>query len=331
MLNNVNDKKGNVLITGGAGFVGSYLTSRLLSEGFAVHILDSKTSYSPIDLSLQQKNAEFLSCLREGAVGYHHVDTQNYEDVIRLLSDYEYKCIVHLAAMPLATVAIERPMLAYDVIATGTRNIVEALRVTKASSRFIYVSSSMVYGDFKGDIAYERDECRPKEIYGSFKYSGEIITQAYRQRYGLDALIARPSAVYGPGDSNNRVIQSMITKALISGSISAVDPDETLLDFTYVEDLAHCLAGLCTVAKSPNDDIVFNVTRGRARSLREVANLIKSVLPHVNIEETHNKENFRPKRGTLSNEKIRELMGGHEFKDIEEIVPNYINFIESTL
>ena len=320
-----------VLIAGGAGFVGSYVSELFAKQGHNIHVLDNKSNYSPIDNSIKNLNKKYLEKKRENVKHYHHISTLDHLELVKLFSDFSFDSIVHLAAMPLATVAIQRPALAYDVISTGTRNLLEAMRVTKSNARFIYVSSSMVYGDFLKEIAYESDPCYPKDIYGSFKYCGEIITQAYVQRYGVKASIARPSAVYGPGDSNNRVIQSMATKALLHNKLTVVDPNTISLDFTHVTDLAFILATLADPKVSIKPGEIFNVTRGKGRFLHEIVDIIKLEIPSVNVEIISNKEDFRPKRGTLSNTKVKNIIGKHKFLNVEEKVPEYINYLRETL
>ena len=101
---------------------------------------------------------------------------------------------------------------------------------------------------------------------------------------------------------------------------------ETFLDFTYVDDLANSLIAIAMHEKKFNADI-FNVTRGKARSLLEVAKIIKKIIPGSIIEETNNKEDFRPKRGTLSVEKIQKEIGYSAKIDLEQALPNYQSFL----
>ena len=95
---------------------------------------------------------------------------------------------------------------------------------------------------------------------------------------------------------------------------------ETFLDFTYVDDLAKSLLAVGISEKKFYGEI-FNVTRGRARSLLEVAKIIQKIIPESIIQESENKEDFRPKRGTLSNEKIKKEIGFESKTDLEEALP----------
>lgn len=320
----------NILVTGGSGFVGSHVINNLVKnkkEVITVDVLDNNTSFSDISDEERLKNKKFREKIRNGVSEYFLVDTNNYDSMIDIISLKKYDIIIHLAAMPLATVAIEYPSKAFEAIVSGTQNLLECIRLTSPKSKIIYVSSSMVYGDFvRNGLAYETDPCSPKEIYGSLKYAGEIIVSAYAKRYSINSAICRPSAVYGPGDDNKRVIQCLLNNALNGKIMKVYNGAETFLDFTYVDDLAKSIVAVALVDKILVAEI-FNVTRGKARSLLEVAQMIQKIVPNSIIEETQNKEDFRPKRGTLSSTKLEKEIGYVAKVDIEEGLPLYRRFM----
>jgi nucleoside-diphosphate-sugar epimerase len=325
---NQNMKK--ILITGGSGFVGSHVIKNIFSQKqikCSIDVVDNLTTFSKISDHEKTKNKKFREKIREGVNQYYNVDTSDYRSLMDIISSKKYDLLIHLAAMPLATVAIEFPSLAFDAIVKGTQNLLECIRVSGSKTRIVYVSSSMVYGDFIRDgLAYETDPCSPKEIYGSLKYAGEILVSAYSKRYSLDTVICRPSAVYGPGDDNQRVIHSLLASALNRKPMKVYNGAETFLDFTYVDDLAKSLIAIGMSKKKFAGD-VFNVTRGKARSLLEVAKIIKNLVPGSIIQEIENKEEFRPKRGTLSCEKIKKEIGYHSKIDLEESLPSYKKYL----
>ena len=322
----------NILVTGGSGFVGSHLIKNFFSQtnqDISIDVIDNLSSFSKISDQEREKNKIYREKIRYGVNQYYEVDTSNYRLMMEIISSKKYDLIIHLAAMPLATVAIKFPSLAFDTIVKGTQNILECVRVSGSESKIIYVSSSMVYGDFVRDgLAYESDPCSPKEIYGSLKYAGEILVSAYAKRYEMNTVICRPSAVYGPGDDNQRVVSSLLVDALNKRPMKVYNGAETFLDFTYVDDLAQSLIAIGMYEKKLYGEI-FNVTRGRARSLLELAKIISSLIPECIIEEVENKEEFRPKRGTLSSEKIKKVTGFESKIDLENSIPLYKKYLDN--
>ena len=330
MYNNRLMKK--ILITGGSGFVGSHVIKNIINQkqiNSSIDVLDNLTTFTKNNDKEKIRNKEFREKIRLGVKQYFEVDTCDYRSLMDIISSKQYDLIIHLAAMPLATVAIEFPSLAFDAIVKGTQNILECVRVTGSKTKIVYVSSSMVYGDFIRDgLAYESDPCSPKEIYGSLKYAGEILAKAYAKRYSMDTVICRPSAVYGPGDDNQRVVHSLLANALNNKPMKIYNGAETFLDFTYVDDLANSLIAIGTTEKKFSGDI-FNVTRGQARSLLDVAKIIKKIIPGSVIEEVENIEDFRPKRGTLSSEKIQKEIGFQSKIDLEDSLPIYKKYLNN--
>jgi nucleoside-diphosphate-sugar epimerase len=190
--------------------------------------------------------------------------------------------------------------------------------------RFVYTSSSMVYGDFKFYSANEEHPKNPKDIYGGTKLAGEVLTQAFSRRFGIEYTIIRPSAVYGPTDVNRRVSQIFMERARDGRELALHGGGATKLDFTYVKDTAHgfCLAALAEDARNE----VFNITRGEARSLLAFAEILKATFPNLAMRiEAH--ESHRPKRGTLDISKARELLGFHPRYSLEDGLAETLDYV----
>lgn len=130
----------------------------------------------------------------------------------------------------------------------GTVNLLEVVRDLSGVKKFVYASSSMIYGDFKEVPIPENAEKDPKEIYGGMKLACEIMVKVFCRRFGIPYAIVRPSAVYGPTNNNRSVLQIFVENAVREEPITVLNPDSTFLDFTYVKDLAK---GLALVALSP--------------------------------------------------------------------------------
>lgn len=314
----------NVLVTGGAGFIGSYVVRLLLAEGHDVSVYDSFVVYSTPDPEREPPNFAFRL---KGVYDKIHLirgSTLNKDFLRRQLLEIRPDVIIHMAAMPLAALAIEHTEEAFQSIVTSTHNILEVMRDFTHPCRLVYVSSSMVYGDFQTPEVDENHQKNPKDIYGAFKLAGEIIVSAYAKNYDLDTVICRPTAVYGPFDANNRVIQKLITNAL-QGRPLVLDGDGSMkLDFTFVEDTARGIALCATHPKATGK--VFNVSYGQSRTLRELADIIQRYLPETKIQHRE-APRYMPSRGTLSIARASRDIGFSSRVPLEEGVPRYIEHL----
>jgi len=213
---------------------------------------------------------------------------------------------------------------AFESSVTATSNIIQICSSIKGykPERFIYTSSSMVYGNFQENEVTEESKCNPIEIYGSAKLSGEIATKGLCNYFKIPWTIVRPSAVFGPTDMNNRISQLIIDKALQKETINIYGKDEKL-DFTYVKNLS---LGFVSVATHKNGiNQIFNITNGKAHTLVQFLEEVKRYIPDVNyvIKE---RDESRPIRGTLSNEKIHNLINFKPPFTFEEGVREYVNY-----
>ncbi|MEM9069827.1 MAG: NAD-dependent epimerase/dehydratase family protein [Myxococcota bacterium] len=316
-----------VLVTGGAGFVGSRLCRRLLDAGHEVFVLDAFTQYlaPPIDpLYVYNVNYRFDQLLRGAEI--LRGTTLNKDELRRRILDLKPDRIVHFAALPLANMALEFSEEALLSIVGGTANLLEILRDLRQIDRFVYISSSMVYGDFaKVPMPEDGFEKEPKEIYGGMKLAGEHIVKVYSRRYDIPYSIVRPSAVYGPTDNNRRVVGVFLHAALAGTKIRVKNGAQTFLDFSFVEDTAQGIERVTLSDAAAGE--TFNITRGRGRSLTELVALIQERYPNAEVEH-YEADTFRPNRGALDVSKAKKLVGYDPQFDIEEGVAAYADFLE---
>lgn len=312
------------LITGGAGFVGSYVVRRLLKAGHDVAVYDSLLNYVyPLnEKHLYNHQARAKRALDQ--VKLIRGSTQDLGFLTRAVRDVQPTHIIHLAAMPLAKLAMERPEEACDAIIQGTMNILQAAREVPDFKRVVYVSSSMVYGHFEGDRVTEEAPTKPREVYGGLKLAGEVLTQVYGRLYGLEYTIVRPSAVYGPTDNNRRVLGIFLENAL-QGKALEVRGENERLDFTFVKDLA---AGIALAATHPAaSGETFNLTRGEARTILEAAQTVAKLVPGTVVNVVPRDETM-PSRGTLDVSKARDLIGYNPTTSLEEGLAVYLAYLK---
>lgn len=317
-----------VFITGGAGFVGSRVVRRFLKDGDQVMIFDSFKQYLMPDPKTEQPN--LLGRLADIIEKIEVVqgDTMNRDHLRRTLNRFQPDIVIHMAALPLASVAVEQTEDAFQSILASTVNMLEIVRDFTHKCRFLYISSSMVYGDFKADKVPEDHPTDPKEIYGSFKLCGEVIVRGYMKCHKLDTAIVRPSAVYGPYDANQRVIQRFIRRAL-KGEALRIDGDGSMkLDFTFVDDTAEGIYLVATRKESMGE--TFNVTRGEAQSLSEVVEEIRKHVPGLKVEYGP-VPSYMPRRGTLDISKAGRLVGYKPQYGLSKGIEEYVAHLRKNI
>jgi nucleoside-diphosphate-sugar epimerase len=240
---------------------------------------------------------------------------------MKVIKEFKPEVVVHLAAKAVASYCDSFPMMAYKTNIDGLTNMLIASKgVVK---RFVFVSSSFVYGDFRDTPVPEAHPKNPIGIYGGCKLAGEYLTKTYCNRFGMDWVIIRPSAVYGAGDRNKRVVQTFIERALNNKPLVLEGADQ-LIDFTYINDTVQGL-WLATVKDTASKQ-EFNITRGEGRSLKELAQIIKVLLPKVVIEERE-ADCHRPKRGALDIAKASLMLGYKPEYSLEQGVPLYYDWV----
>ncbi|MFB3902802.1 MAG: NAD-dependent epimerase/dehydratase family protein [Acidobacteriota bacterium] len=313
-----------ILITGGAGLIGSHTTRTLLDRGHEVIVFDCFHQYVyPVQATFLENMRYRFEVLLKGARVVRGL-TGSKDDMRRQIQDVKPDYVIHLAALPLANIAVRNSDEAFQAIVQGTVNLLEILRDLGGLETFVYVSSSMVYGDFDQVPMPEDGRKEPKEIYGGMKLSGEILTSVFSKRYDIPHVIVRPSAVYGPTDNNRRVVQVFLENAIKGLPLKVGNPN-TCLDFSYVEDVADGIALATVSEKSTNQ--VFNITRGEGRTLNDLLCILEKVFPGLNVEIETGDEAFRPIRGALDVSKARQLLGYDPRVSLEEGVDRYLKFM----
>lgn len=250
-----------VLVTGGAGFIGSHLVDMLVQANERVTVLDDFS----IGLRENLADAEKSGRLRvvQGSVCQ--------EDAVR--SAMEGCDQVYHLAVQCVRRSLERPRESHDVNATGTLIVLEAALQAKVG-RFVYCSSSEVYGNTStGLLNEDRTICQPVTVYGAAKLAGELYTEAYLRTYGLPALIVRPFNAYGPR-AYQTGMRAEVLPRFVARALNGLPPvifgdGSNGRDFTYVEEIAAGIlkAGMAEALVGEK----INLAYGRMVTVREVA------------------------------------------------------------
>lgn len=312
-----------VFVTGGLGFIGYHLCSQLLTQGHNVAIYDACVSYLPDGNDSAQNQFAYRRNALGDQVALTVGDTQDYPRLRAALLNAQPAVILHLAAIPLPTVCNAQPLRAAQVNLTGTAVLLAAARTVPSVKRIVFVSSSYVLGHFQHEPADETHPTVPIDVYGTTKLTGEVLVRGLTRSFGLESVIIRPSAVYGPTDANRRVVQIFVENAL-AGQPIIVRNGNNRLDFTYCEDLARALVLAALHPDAANE--IFHMTCGQGRSINELAEIVARAVPGTSVvQETH--ASMTPRRGALDITKARSRLGYQPQVPLEEGISRYVAFV----
>ena len=311
-----------ILVTGGYGLIGHNVVSRLEQLGHEVSIIDTQTTYGIIP----QKELDYLLTERRKKFNSEIWlrDICDAEKVDRTFYIEEPEIVIHMASFPRQKVVNSNPALGSRTMSEGLLNLLEA-SVKYEVRKFIYISSSMVYGDFKDDVT-EDAVCRPQGQYGIMKLAGEWLVKDYARRDNMVYTIIRPSAVYGPLDVEDRVISKFMLTAMRGGTLNVNGASETL-DFTYVDDAAD---GIVAAALSDNtENKTYNITKSHSYSLLDAANLAVSIAGSGTVNVRDKDPDF-PSRGALNIDAARKDFGFNPKVDVEEGFRMYYEWLSNS-
>jgi nucleoside-diphosphate-sugar epimerase len=312
-----------ILVTGGLGLIGHHVVSQLEKLNHDITIIDTCTTYGIIP----QNEIDYLMSERRKkirkALSYRY-DIGDARNVGWLFAGHKFDMVIHLASFPRQKVVNANPMLGSRVMSEGLLNLLE-LSAQYKIKKFVYISSSMVYGDFT-ELADENWPCKPQGQYGIMKLAGEHLVKDYTRRGHFSHVIIRPSAVYGPLDVEDRVIAKFMLTAMRDGVLNVNGAGETL-DFTYVEDAA---SGIVASALSPNtDNKTYNITKSHSRSLLDAANLAVKIVGKGTISVRDKDADF-PSRGALDITAARRDFGYDPKVDVEEGFKKYYDWLSTS-
>ncbi|HEX4653362.1 MAG TPA: GDP-mannose 4,6-dehydratase [Candidatus Udaeobacter sp.] len=220
-----------VLVTGGAGFIGSHLVEKLLASGHEVVILDDFNDF--YDPQIKHANIEGFA----GQVAVHHVDLCDGESVRNVFRREKIDAIAHLAARAGVRPSIQQPRLYYDTNVIGTLHLLEAARLTGVG-RFLFASSSSVYGA-SSTIPFSENQHLTQTLspYAATKIAGEFLCSTYSHLYGLPVVALRYFTVYGPRQRPDLAIHRFTSRIYAGQAIDQFGDGSTRRDYTYIDDV----------------------------------------------------------------------------------------------
>jgi len=314
-----------VLVTGGLGLIGHNVARLLLQQNHQVLIVDNQTTYGlvprdELDYLMRERMAT-LSGLKYNFIGQDINDAGRMDEIF---AGFKPHLVIHMASFPRQKVVNANPQLGSRTMSEGLLNLLES-SVKHGAERFLYISSSMVYGDFTDDVR-EDAICKPQGQYGILKLAGEWLVRDYTRRYDLGHTIIRPSAVYGPLDVEDRVISKFMLTAMRGGTLKVNGAGETL-DFTYVDDAAD---GIARATLSPNAvNKTYNITKSHSWTLLRAAELAVQIAGRGTIECRDRDLDF-PSRGALNIDAARRDFGFNPQVDVDVGFQRYYEWFKSS-
>ena len=314
----------NILVTGGLGLIGHNVVKRLQDKGHLVSIVDSKTNYGIIP----QDEIDYLMTERRKKIDedsyIYDRDICDAHVVDHIFNVEQPEIVIHMASFPRQKVVNANPALGSRVMSEGLLNLLEASNKYDVR-KFIYMSSSMVYGDFTDDVT-EDAICKPQGQYGIMKLAGEWLVKDYTRKTNLVHTIIRPSAVYGPLDVEDRVISKFLLTAM-RGETLKVNGEKETLDFTYVEDAAD---GIVAATLSDNtENKTYNITKSHSVTLLNAAHLAIKLAGGGTLL-IKNKDADFPSRGSLNIDAARKDFGFNPKVDVEEGFQKYYEWLSTS-
>ena len=250
----------NILVTGGAGFIGSHLVRHLLAKGEKVTALDNLSTGLAENLPPEAKLVE--------------MDILD-EELPKVVAAGAFDAIVHLAAQTMVDTSIKDPLLDTRENLLGTVQVLEAARAANVK-RVIFASTAAVYGDVKEDDlpVREAQPTEPMSFYGLSKLSVEKYLEMYRKIYGMEYVVLRFANVYGErqGDGGEGGVISIFAKAVAEGrDITIYGDGEQTRDFVYAGDIAE---GILAALRTEEVNAAYNLSTQTETSLRELVSLL---------------------------------------------------------
>ncbi len=291
------NKKIKVVVTGGAGFIGSQLVDELIDRGFDVHIIDNLSNGN---IEHVNKEARFFK-----------EDIRDIEAVRKIMDGTSY--VFHTAALPRVQYSIENPIETHDVNVNGTLNLLVAAKDTGVK-KFIYSASSSAYGDQSVMPLHEEMASNPLSPYGLQKYIGELKCRVFSKVYGLPTVSLRYFNVYGPrfkaGGAYALVIGKFLKQKKEGMPLTIVPTGEQTRDFTHVRDVVAANILAMESDKAVHGE-VFNVGAGRNFSINQVAELIGGPVEFC-------ESRLEPQHTLADNSKARNILGWEPKISLEE-------------
>ena len=308
-------KNSRVLVTGGAGFIGSHIVDKLIDVDSEVTVLDNLDTGQMKNVAQHKQNRNF-----------HFIkgDIRNFSLVKKLVKDVD--AVFNLAAIASVQRSVEDPLLVNDINVKGTLNLLKA-SLDSDVKRFIQVSSAAVYGDSQKLPIYEGLNPMPLSPYAVSKLAAENYAMVFNRIYGLETVCLRYFNVYGPRQAYNDYSGAItiFANAILENQPPHVFGDgEQTRDFVFVKDVIS--ATMLALTEKNVAGEIFNIATGRATSINRIVQILQEILDKKNLKSVYKE----PKEGDIQHsygsiEKARAVLGFEPVFSLEKGLKELVN------
>ncbi len=307
-----------ILVTGGAGFIGSHLVEKLLADGHDVAILDDFNDF--YDPQIKRENVSAVS----KDIAIHHVDLRDSTAVRNVFHREKFEAIAHLAARAGIRPSIQHPQLYYDTNVTGTLHLLDAARVTGVE-RFIFASSSSVYG-ISETVPFSEDQHLTQTLspYAATKIAGEFLCSTYSHLYQMQVVALRYFTVYGPRQRPDLAIHQFTRRIYAGQPIDQFGNGTTRRDYTYIDDITQG-----TMAALKYDGPLFDIFNLGESDTIELKDLIAAIENALGKKAKINRLPEQPGDMPLTCaniSKARKLVGYNPATPLSDGLPRFIDW-----
>ena len=310
-------------ITGGAGFIGSTLSEKLIKEGHKVIAIDNFCDF--YDTKIKENNVKEL--IKEPNFKLYRKDIRDKEAIKQIFDENKIDIVMHLAAMAGVRPSIENPVLYQEVNCMGTQNILEEMKAHNIKN-LVMASSSSVYGNCK-EVPFREDMIVDFAIspYAATKKANEVMTHVYHKLFNMNVIMLRFFTVYGPKQRPDLAINKFTRLMLNNEEIPMFGDGSTSRDYTYVADIVDGIIKSCNyVMENENVYEILNLGNSSPVSLKEMINTIAKV---IGVEPKINQLPMQPgdvDRTFADVSKAKALIGYEPKTSFEEGIRNFVNW-----
>jgi len=309
------------LVTGGTGFVGSWVCRRLAQAGRKVIAYDL------------QKGAASRYGAKEKRISFRQGDTCDFPGLTHLFRELDghMEGIIHAAGIVGSGLMRDKPYMGVMVNVMGSVTLLELARIFNVP-KFLFLSSGAVYGDAEGPLDEKNTVPNPGDLYAACKLSTELVGHQYATEYGLDFRVARIYFVYGPGrlpsQTSNRVLRAIFAPLERLADEGIERGADQALDFTYIEDAVEGIIRLYEARDLRHK--VFNIGSGTAITIGKAAQIVRGLAPNAPSVPI-GPGRIIPRGAPLSIDRAREELGFVPRYDFERGAKEYRDWIARTL